>query len=215
MQMSHVKVELHQCRLKMDNDTNNEGLVSKASFSKLQYRFSSVHNAAKTATYPARDHSDEDKLVTFLKDMVKHHTAEITEMFWFQIEILKGIEVDKVAFGDFSTLEDRVGIGMQISIFIATKVPEKRDKEYKSEECITSLMMAVQSITVDIFISNFTSPSMNNSRVLVRTLTGPDDSSTLPLARDTSRLWGKEHKTDKTRNVEVFFIKSITRCRPP
>ena len=98
---------------------------------------------------------------------------------------------------------------MQLSIFIATKVPEKWDKEYKSEECVTSLMMAVQSNTVDIFISSFTSPSMNNSRVLVRTLTGPDDCSTLPLAPDTSHLWGKEHKTDKTWNVEVFFIKSV------
>ena len=52
MQMSHVKVEHHQCRLNMDNDTNRDGLVSKDSFSKLQYRFSSVHNAAKTAHLP-------------------------------------------------------------------------------------------------------------------------------------------------------------------
>jgi hypothetical protein len=85
-----------------------------------------VHNAAKSATYNALDHSNVDELVTFLKDAVKPHT-------------------DKVDLRVFSTLEDRVGIGMDISLFIATKVPEKRDKEYKSEECVTSLMIAVCS----------------------------------------------------------------------
>lgn len=44
--------------------------------------------------------------------------------------------------------------------------------------------------------------------VMVRTHTGLDDSSTLPLAPDTSSLWEKEHKADKTWNVEVF-IKSV------
>mgnify|MGYP007048722634 CR=1 FL=1 len=44
--------------------------------------------------------------------------------------------------------------------------------------------------------------------VMVRTHTGLDDSSTLPLAPEANNLWEKEHKADKTWNVEVF-IKSV------
>ena len=44
--------------------------------------------------------------------------------------------------------------------------------------------------------------------VMVRTHTGLDDNSALPLAPDSGSMWDKEHKTDKTWNVEVF-IKSV------
>ena len=44
--------------------------------------------------------------------------------------------------------------------------------------------------------------------VMVRTHTGLDDNSTLPIAPDTNSLWEKEHKNDKTWNVEVF-IKAV------
>ena len=71
----------------MDDNTNGVGLVSKASFPEVQYRFSRGHNAAKTATFPAIDNSDLDKLVTFLTNTVQPHTTEITKMFWCRIEI--------------------------------------------------------------------------------------------------------------------------------
>ena len=44
--------------------------------------------------------------------------------------------------------------------------------------------------------------------VMVRTHTGLDDNSTLPIQPEPNSLWEKEHKADKTWNVEVF-IKSV------
>ena len=105
MQVTPVKVELNQCSLKIDNDTNRDGLVSRAHFSEEQYRFSRVHNAVKTATFPALDHSNVNKLVTFQKNAVQPHT-ENTEMFWSQIEIFIGFGFNKVAIGVFPTMEN-------------------------------------------------------------------------------------------------------------
>ena len=77
---SDARVELFRYRLKMDENTK------KTYFSKVQYRFSRGHNAAKNATFLALDNSDLDKLVTFLTNTVQPNTTEITEMFWCQIE---------------------------------------------------------------------------------------------------------------------------------